>query len=126
MLYDTLLLFGLWFVATALLLAFRQGAAVRPGQWGYSLYLLGVSYVFFGWFWTHGGQTLGMRAWKLRLCAANGGPVSWRQAGLRFTTALLSLGLFGLGFCWALLDREKRCWHDWASNTRMIWEKPGV
>ncbi|QSA97997.1 RDD family protein [Methylococcus sp. EFPC2] len=123
MLYDALLLLGLYFVATALLLAFRHGEAIRPGQWAYGLYLLGVGFVFFGWFWTHGGQTLGMRAWKLRLYTVDGGPVGWRQAALRYLCALPSLGLLGLGYCWALLDAERHCWHDRASNTRILREK---
>jgi len=112
MVYDGLLLLGLWFVATALLLAFRKGQAFPPGHWAYSVYLLGVSFAFFGWFWTHGGQTLGMRAWKIALRNNRAGPLTWRQAAIRFAAALLSLGLFGLGYAWVLVDPEKRSWHD--------------
>ncbi len=118
--YDLILLVGILFAATALLLPLRAGEAFRPGQAAYSTYLLAVSFLFFGWFWTHGGQTLGMRAWKIRLCAEGGGPVNWRQAGLRFLAAWLSLLPFGLGFLWALLDKEKRCWHDRIARTRMV------
>jgi len=48
------------------------------------LYLLGVTFVFFGWFWTHGGQTLGMRAWKLQLVTKDNSQVSWKTAFYRF------------------------------------------
>ncbi len=118
--YDSVLLTGILFVATAVILPFRGGEAFRPDHPGYSLYLLGVIFLFFGWFWTHGGQTLGMRAWKIRLCTEDGGPLSWKQASLRFFAALLSLGMFGLGFVWAFLDKEKRCWHDRIARTRMM------
>jgi uncharacterized RDD family membrane protein YckC len=119
MVYDGLLLLGLWFVATALLLVFRRGQALPPGHWAYSAYLLGVSFAFFGWFWTHGGQTLGMRAWKIALRNNRPGPLTWRQAAIRFAAALLSLGLFGLGYVWVLVDPEKRSWHDRLSHTRL-------
>jgi uncharacterized RDD family membrane protein YckC len=84
------------------------------------LYLLLIAFAFFGWFWVHGGQTLGMRAWRLRLVSADGGPVSWKQAAIRFAAALLSWSCLGLGFFWALIDREKRAWHDRLSGTRLI------
>jgi len=139
--YDGLLLIGILFFATAILLPFRGGQAFQ-GDLGYSAYLLSVVFVFFGWFWTREGQTLGMRAWKIRLISANGSSITWHQAALRFFPGLLCLGLlklgaiawsgavkwtvlaslamFGLSFLWALIDREKRCWHDVIANTWMI------
>jgi uncharacterized RDD family membrane protein YckC len=85
------------------------------------LYLLCIAFAILGWFWVHGGQTLGMRAWRLRLVSAtNNGPVSWQQALKRFAAALLSWCCLGAGFLWALFDREKRTWHDRLSGTRLI------
>ena len=126
LIYDALLLAGIWFVATALLLPLRGGEAFRPNQPAYSAYLLGVGFVFYGWFWTHGGQTLGMRAWKIRLRATGGEAVSWTQAAVRFLAALLSLSLFGLGYWWALWDSQKRCWHDVISGTRLVWQNKRI
>ncbi len=117
--YDSVLLLGILFFATLALLPFR-GEAFGPHSLAYQAYLLGVAFLFFGGFWTHGGQTLGMRAWKIRLCSAEGGKVGWRQAGLRFVAALFSFGLFGLGFFSALADPEKRCWHDRIADTRIV------
>ncbi len=117
MLYDTVLLTGLWFVATAVLLAFRGGNAFRPHDMGYTLFLLLLAFAFFGWFWTHGGQTLGMRAWRIRVSREEGGDVTWNQAAVRFLVALLSLATLGLGYWWALLDARRRAWHDRAAGT---------
>jgi len=117
--YDCLLLLGLLFFATLALLPLR-GGAFGPHSLVYQAYLLGVAFLFFGGFWTRGGQTLGMRAWKIRLCSADGGAVSWRQAGLRFVAALFSFGLFGLGFFAALADPDKCCWHDRIAGTRLL------
>jgi uncharacterized RDD family membrane protein YckC len=118
--YDALLLIGVLFAATAVLLPFHRGEAFAPNHALYTGYLLLVSFGFYGWFWTHGGQTLGMRAWKIRLRAADGGPVRWRQAALRAVFAAVSLGLFGLGYAWILFDPRKRAWHDLASGTRVV------
>ena len=115
--YDAFLLFAVLFVATAILLPFTGGQAVAPENAMYLLYLLAVSFLYFGWFWTHGGQTLGMRAWHIRVGAVHGGTVPWRLAALRFLAALLSWGACGVGFLWAALDAERRSWHDRLSRT---------
>lgn len=117
--YDAVLLLGILFFATAALLPFRGGEAFQSHSLAYNAYLFGVIYLFFAWFWTHGGQTLGMRAWKIRLCREDGGAVGWQQASLRFVAASISLALFGFGFYWALWDPDKRCWHDRITRTRM-------
>lgn len=120
LLYDAVLLSGVLFAATLVLLPLRGGQAFAPNDAVYSLYLLAVGFGFFGWFWTHGGQTLGMRAWKIRLVAVDGGPVSWRQAWIRYAVAPLSLFCFGLGFFWASIQAEGRSWHDLAAGTRVV------
>lgn len=81
------------------------------------VYILAVVYAFFGWFWTHGGQTLGMRAWKMRLYTDRRGKPTWRHALTRYLGAWLSALSFGLGFLWVLFDRDRKSWHDHWSNT---------
>ncbi|WP_184383941.1 RDD family protein [Xanthomonas cannabis] len=66
--------------------------------------------------WRRGGQTLGMRPWRLQL---QGPSPSWRQAWMRYAVGTLSLMLGGAGFWWAWLDRERLTWHDRASGTRL-------
>ena len=83
-------------------------------------WMLFVGVGFHLWFWTHGGQTLGMRAWRMRLFSADGGPVSLKQALIRYAVAILSLAAAGLGFLWTLWEKDKRAWHDLASNTRLV------
>ena len=73
----------------------------------YIAYLLAISFGFYGWFWTHGGQTLGMRAWRLKALTADGQAVSWRHAIIRVAAAHVSLFALGLGYLWLLIDREK-------------------
>lgn len=120
--YDLLLLIALFFVATALLLPLNAGQAFTAKQFFYPIYLLVVSFFFYAWFWTHGGQTLGLRAWKIKVLTLNREQISWKQALLRFTAALLSWVFFGLGFLWILIDKDKRSWHDYLSKTALFFE----
>ncbi len=120
--YDLLLLIAVLFVATLLLLPLNKGEAFSPGQLYYPLYLLSVSFFFYAWFWTHGGQTLGLRAWKIKVLTEDQMPISWKQAALRFFTAMLSWGFCGLGFLWILVDKSQRSWHDRLSKTALYLE----
>lgn len=80
----------------------------------------GMAWAFFMWFWTHGGQTLGMRAWKIRVVTDNGQPIDRQQATMRFLWAILSWGAAGVGFLVSLFDPERLAWHDRFSRTRLI------
>lgn len=76
--------------------------------------------------WRGGGQTLGMRPWRLRLVSVDGSPLTARTAWLRYAVGTLSLLAAGIGFWWAWFDRDRLTWHDRASATRIIREaKPG-
>lgn len=120
--YDSLLLFSVLFFGTLVVLALTGGRAITPGNTLYRGYLLVLSLLYFAWFWTHGGQTPGMRAWRLRLRGRDAGAVTWGQAVARFTAALVSWLAFGLGFAWALWDRERLTWHDRLSRTVLVLE----
>ncbi|MBL8250775.1 MAG: RDD family protein [Candidatus Competibacter sp.] len=107
--YDSLLLAGVLFAATALALgltvAVLGGESVRlhhplQGSPWLSTYLLLVCFFFFGGFWVYGGQTLGMRAWRLRVQRRDGRGIGWWQALLRF----LSAGIWPVPIA-AYLDR---------------------
>jgi uncharacterized RDD family membrane protein YckC len=123
MLYDFLLLVAILFAATALLLPFNSGQAATVSQlWFYRVYLLVISFLFYGWFWTHGGQTLGLRAWKIKVLTADKQVISWPQAALRFVFAVLSWFALGCGFLWMLIDKKKLSWHDHLSKTAVFFE----
>jgi uncharacterized RDD family membrane protein YckC len=118
--YDVLLLAAVLVVIAAVVVAARGQRAVEPGTWWWQLGLGAVCWLFFAGFWAHGGQTLGMRAWRIRLEREDGGPVTLRLATVRFAAAWLSLLPAGLGFWWGWIDRERQCWHDHLSRTRVV------
>lgn len=114
-----LLLGGLAFL---LLLHFAVGRDASAGWplWLFRGWILLVLGVYFGWFWTRGGQTLPMRTWRLRLVGTDGTPVSRRQALLRFLLAWPSILAAGAGLAWALVDRDRQFLHDRLAGTRVV------
>lgn len=144
--YDILLLMAIIVIAGFVALPFTGGESPKPGNPYYQTYLFIISYVFFAWFWTRGGQTLGMRAWRLRVQNQDGSAISWSQSLLRFMAGIVSLSLLGAGFYltrnepmsrlylmgvaawvifaasffWILIDRKKLAWQDHFSNSQVV------
>ncbi|WP_050582122.1 RDD family protein [Pseudoalteromonas sp. AC163] len=78
--------------------------------------LIIVSLVFFGYFWTKSGQTIGMRAWRLKVQTLEGNLISWPQSIIRSVSALL-----GLGNLVVLVDfKNKKALQDYISKTEVI------
>ena len=82
-----------------------------------------LSYLYFAWFWIHGGQSLGMKTWRVQLLSEDK-PIDWKIAAIRFFSAIISWGVFGLGFIWPLFDKKNRGWHDMISKTVLIDLRP--
>jgi uncharacterized RDD family membrane protein YckC len=118
--YDNLLLIALWMLGTLAILPLTGGEAIPPGNPYYLAYLFTIDYLFFCWFWTHGGQTLGMRAWRLRLESLDGSPVGLVRATRRWLLAIPSWLCLGAGFFWILFDRRHLPWYETHSNTRVV------
>jgi uncharacterized RDD family membrane protein YckC len=126
--YDCLLLVAILFIASALATAFNHGKAIEPGDAIYPVFVIinfALCYLYFAWFWIHGGQTLGMKTWRIQLQSSkpenNGNShIGWKDSTVRFFSAIISWAIFGLGFLWALFDKNNRCWHDLSSKTVLI------
>jgi uncharacterized RDD family membrane protein YckC len=116
--YDSWLIAALWMLGVTV--DTFVGAGSEGSHLGLQCFALFSTVVFFSWFWTHGGQTLGMRAWRLKLVSREGRQVSMRQALIRCAGALLSMLVFGLGYLWMILDRDGLTWHDRLSGTRLV------
>jgi len=124
MVYDAFLLIALFaLVSLPIVLALGRDHPINE-SWLvlllYRLVLLLTAYLFFGWFWTHGGQTLGMRAWRLQTVKSDGSPMDWISSAKRFLAVLLSWASLGLGYLWMLIDKDKMTWHDRLSATRVV------
>lgn len=88
--------------------------------------------------WTRGGQTLGMRPWRIRVTDASGAPVNWKRGLVRLIVAALPLALVliypltsmkaalwapVIGWLVLLLpawfDRRRRAIHDMVAGTEI-------
>ncbi|MDX1749260.1 MAG: RDD family protein [Methylophaga sp.] len=121
MLYDSMLLVSVLLVAAAVAVALNGGEAIGANNPFFFVYLLGVAFIFYGWFWTHGGQTLGMRAWRVYLISGQNTGINWQQAFLRFMVGLFSWLPLGLGYWWLWLSPDKLSWHDIASGSYLVY-----
>jgi uncharacterized RDD family membrane protein YckC len=117
-LYDWLLVLAVMMVASVPLVA-PNNEAIAAGNPFYRAALIVLAVCFFVGFWCNKGQTLGMRAWRLKLEMPDGSDVSFTRGMLRFIYACVSAGALGLGFLWVFLSPEGLSWHDRWSGTRI-------
>lgn len=123
MLYETLLLLGVLSVAfmlPQLALGFGLGI-VLPGPL-LLLHVFAVLGAYFLWYWQHGGQTLAMQTWKLKISTASGKPPTLQQLVVRYLVAWLGLISYGAGLLWALFDRDRQFLHDRLAGTRIVFK----
>jgi uncharacterized RDD family membrane protein YckC len=141
--YEGVLLFGVIVIVGLLYATLTQQRHALQGQTGLQAVLFAALGLYFVVFWTRGGQTVAMRAWQVRLVAADGRPVGKGRALARylaswlwFAPALLAarvaglhsafeiLGLLAAGVvAYALLafaHPERQFWHDALCGTRLV------
>ncbi len=145
-LYEAMLLFGVLFFAGflfSILLQQRHALELRHAQ---QVWLFLVAGAYFVWFWTHGGQTLPMKTWHIRLVDRHGQPPPAWRAIARFLLAWLWF-LPGLALAkaldmqawmmvaapalnmalWAMtiyLDPQRQFLHDRLAGTRLVTCRP--
>jgi uncharacterized RDD family membrane protein YckC len=87
--YDGLLLIGIWMAGSLVEVIVRDQLLGLPkSDTALQVYFFLLGLGFFGWFWVRGGQTLGMRAWRLQVRRLDGAPLRWPLVPLRFTVML--------------------------------------
>jgi len=113
-LYDCLLLIAIYFVVTACAISLNDGEAIQ--HWSYKIFLIVVAFIFFDWFWRHGGQTLGMRAWRIRVQGKDNEKITFSQSATRFSTGFF---LFGLTLFFMYFNAAAEALHDRLSRTKI-------
>ncbi len=119
-LYDLLMVVALMIVATFPFIAVFGDSTEGWRRHLLQLWLIATCAAYFCWFWTRGGQTLPMKTWKIRVVRFDGAPLGLARALHRYTLALLGLIALGLGFAWALLDRDRQFLHDRLAGTALV------
>jgi len=78
-------------------------------------------FLYFGYFWSKNGQSIGMKLLNMKVVSQDGGSLSFLKAGLRGTVGYWISGIiFGLGYIWAAFDAEKEAWHDKIFDTWVV------
>jgi uncharacterized RDD family membrane protein YckC len=116
-LYEALVVVAIAFVATFPFLALFGDSTHGWRRTLLQAWVLFVMGAYFVWFWTHGGQTLPMKTWRMRLVRADGAPVGIATAIHRYVLAVLGTTALGAGFAWALVDRDRLFLHDRLAGT---------
>jgi uncharacterized RDD family membrane protein YckC len=125
LLYDSFLLLALLMIYTGISIVFTPGHVAvtqEMGDWWY-LYRAGELAVIGGYYllnWVHSGQTLGMRAWRIKVVLDDGRPVTKRAGLLRFTFGFIAWPPAALGVLWLYFDPYHAAIHDRLSKTRVI------
>ena len=130
MLYDLFNILGISLLLAAILIfsssqIFNQGEPLGelPIPVAASYFFI-VIFFFYSTFWRRKRQTLGMKAWGLRIAneLKPQHQLSMGQCMLRIGIGFFSIGLGGLGFWWAMWDKQEKTWHDHASFTRIVFD----
>jgi len=70
-LYDALLLLGVLIAANAVFVMLFGKAETPPLRYFHQVYLYLICAIYFVGFWQHGGQTLAMRTWHIKLVSSS-------------------------------------------------------
>ncbi|HET7635523.1 MAG TPA: RDD family protein [Burkholderiales bacterium] len=118
--YEALLLVALLFLCTLIFLLIAHDATTGWKRLAFQIYLVVMCGVYFVWCWTHGGQTLAMKTWRMRVVTRDGAAVGWKRGFCRYFAAFAGLALAGVGFLWAFIDRDHQFLHDRLCGTQIV------
>lgn len=118
-LYESLLLLAVLFVAAFPLVALTQHLPPALGRNLLQAYLFLIAGCYFTLFWRK-GQTLAMKTWGMRMESTRGGPLGLGQAWLRYLLAGANLALAGVGWWGALFTPDRQFLHDRLAGTRLV------
>jgi uncharacterized RDD family membrane protein YckC len=116
MVYEALLLFAVGFFAAWVFFFASRGLDATAGATRHllQLFIIVVFAAYFLWCWLRGGQTLAMKAWRIRLVE-----VTPAKALLRFVLALFLVPTL-ISIVWAFFDRDRQFLHDRLAGTRLV------
>lgn len=121
---------GVIMIAGAFFLPLNQLITGDPSDGShpiYQFYLVFVVLFYFFYFWKKSGQTVGMRAWRIKLITQNDQPLTIKQMAVRLLVAVPSFLLLFAGILWQYIDSSQRTWQDRASGTKLVHlPKPSV
>lgn len=130
--YDAFLILAIWFISGGIWVlvyphtglpseSINGVTRAAPHMLHYVLFPIMIleAWGFYAWFWLHGGQTLGMRAWKIMSRDVRRQPMKLWQTVVRFLAGFFSWGALGGGYLLALATPYQTL-HDRLSATETV------
>ena len=121
LIYEALTIIALCFVCALVYLWLVGDSTQGAKRYLLQLFLWLSLGMYFIWCWLKTGQTLAMQAWHLKLVTHDGHLLSPRMVIARYILATLGFMLVGIGYLWALVDRDTLFLHDRILNNRIIY-----
>jgi uncharacterized RDD family membrane protein YckC len=125
LIYDTVIVAAIWMLAGLPVVLANDGPVSAQTLW-FQTYLFSVTGLYFVWSWRQGGQTVGMRAWRVYVVDINTLTESefirpsLRACLIRYVSSYLSTAVVAVGWLWSLGHPQSMTWHDLLSGTRLV------
>ncbi len=121
LIYEALVVIALSLAVTTIFVLSLGEATIGIKRYLLQFFLWLTVGVYFIWCWQKKGQTLAMQTWQLKLLDQDEQLLSLKAAIARYVLASLSLMIFGVGFLWAIVDRDRRFLHDKLLKNKIIY-----
>ena len=113
--YDLFLLLGVWF-AVGSFAVWINGGIIEVKWIGPSL-VLTSTWIFYGYFWTHGGKTLGMAVWKFEIYSIDENKINFQKVSIRFFSNIITILLGGIPLVFMYFSKNNLSLSDYLSKT---------
>jgi len=117
--YDIFPMLGIFIMTAFIVVLIRNGKAVEQHTLWFDALIVSEIMFYYMYSWKLGGQTLGMRAWKIKIIPNNNkqSTLTWTQTSMRFLTGIISTLLLGLGLFWKSFSKDQDSWMDKVSDS---------
>jgi uncharacterized RDD family membrane protein YckC len=122
--YDLMIVGAILMIAGAMALPINQlitGDASDGSYVLFQLYLVAVTFAYYLYFWKRWGQTVGMKAWRIKIISLTDQNLTWFQLFKRAIAAIPAYLLALVGVLWQYWDKDQLNWSDRASQTKLVY-----
>ena len=113
--YDLFLLLGVWFAVGSFAVWINGG--IIEAKWIGPFLVLISTWIFYGYFWTHGGKTLGMAVWKFEIYSIDENKINFQKVSIRFFSNVLTVLLGGTPLILMYFSKNNLSLSDYLSKT---------
>ena len=113
--YDLFLLLGVWFAVGSIAVWLNGG--IIEAKWIGPLLVFISTWTFYGYFWTHGGKTLGMAVWKFQIYSIEKNKINFQMISIRFFINIITFFLGGAPLFFMYFSKDNLSLSDYFSKT---------